>query len=322
MAVTAATPSGFGAWYRRFYLLVNVPILLVLTELAFVHWRVAERLPFQESNDLEAALARYDASPPAKDAPVLVLLGNSAIREGIDQHTIEQGLSTPTRALRAYNFGLSAARVDDEFDLFNLMLARGIRPRIAVIGVNPFLVDDEINPDTTYPWVERHSPYVYFHRSRFRTSILRSAVYLLSSKKKKVELRARWDADEQFKCNRAPKDESGAALAKTFAAEFGKRAPSEYPMIARLTALVKYLDDHGVTTYVVMLPMNPVGTKIATYAPLQAAVKAAVPPDRLLDLEDRLPADHFHDMGHVNEKGRDELTAAVLAWLQTRKELR
>jgi hypothetical protein len=318
MALASSAPEAaprrrFVEWYRRYYLLVNVPILLAITELVLARVDLARRLPF-DSDDFTAAIHRMEANPPG-DKRVVLLLGNSAMREGVDQRVIETALGN----VRAYNFGLSAARLDDTAELLELLRERGVNPSMVVLGVNPFLVDDEVNPETIYPWVAQRSPYLYFHRSRIRTSILRGAGYLLASPARRVELAERWDAESQFKCSRGASPDSSEEFTRKFVAEFGSRRPDELPMIEELPHFVDRLKESGIAVRVVLLPMNPIGTsRLVTYRALMAAIRAHLPPDTL-DLSDEFPADVFHDMGHVNERGRARLSAAIGSWLQTKE---
>jgi hypothetical protein len=314
-----AVGAGFFAWYRRYYLLVNLPVLLLLTELALVRFDLVNHLPFKDSNDLAAAFARLDARPPNGE-PTLVLLGNSAIREGGDQVAIERSLSRPGHPLRAFNFGLSAARLDAQPPVVEALAARGLRPQVALLGVNVCLVDDQVNQDTVYPWVRRSAPYLFFHRSRIRTALDRSARYLTASPQRKKDLRARWDSRAQFKFNRPPSAVEFKGFVDKFVAEFGQRGPGDYPFVEELPGFLAWLEKRGIEPYVVLLPINPAGAgRIRTYRPLMAAIRAKLPPERTLDLADAYPADLFFDMGHVNSAGRLRLTEEVVSWLRTKQ---
>src|SRR5689334_7900565 len=138
--------SAFLAWYRRYYLLVNLPVLFLIADLA-----VARLDPVRyKVNDLANADARLRDHPPG-DAPVVLLVGNSGVQQAVDADQLEQALGRPDRPIRAYNFGLSSARIDDVAELARRLLAQGLRTRAVVLGLNPFLVDDHINSDSRFP---------------------------------------------------------------------------------------------------------------------------------------------------------------------------
>ena len=313
-----AERAGFLSWYRRHYLLINLPVLMLLTDLALAHFDVAARLPFKGSNDLAGAFARLEARPP-RGEPTLLILGNSSIREGADQVAIEQGLSRPGHPLRALNFGLSAGLIDAQYWVVETLAARGISPKAALLGVNGFLLDDHINQDTVYPWVGRRSPYLFFHRSRIRTSIDRSAQYLRAPSQKRKELLVQWDPRSQFKYNRPPSPAEFKSSVTKFVAEFRDRRPSDYPLLEELPGLVAWLEKRGIEPYVVLLPTNPVAAgRTPTHEPLMAAIRAKVAPDHTLDLADAYPADLFYDTGHVNAAGRLRLSEDITSWLRTK----
>ncbi len=311
------------SWYRRYYLLVNVPLLLLITELLLVKFDVVHHLPFRDPDDLIEAEHRLAKTTTSPERPAIALLGNSALREGLDQALIEHALDAGGIPATVYNFGLSAGRLRDQEEMLERLIESGLTPKAVVVGVNLFLIDDQVNSDTVYPWNERRSPYLYFHRSRFRTTLLRAARYLIASKKKRANLAARWTDAAQFRYDRkATPDEYAGFLARLLS-EFGSRPPVSYPMIGELRPFVDRWLAKGIQVYLVLLPMNPDGTaKLATYRDLMTAIRNAAPPDRTLDLADMLPADVFYDMGHVNGTGRPQLSARVGEWLSGRKELR
>jgi hypothetical protein len=298
-------------WYRKYYLLVNVPVLLVALELILPSVDAIDHAPFNNANDLEKALTRLDAAPPGGD-PAIVLLGNSAMRVGIDQDVVERGLAAAGRRLRVYNFGLNSVRVDDERALVSLLLERGLKPRAVVLGVNPYLIDEQINPDTIYPWVPRTTPYLYFHRSRIRKAIRQTLSQTIRGR--------RLPPYSQFvEGTQTPKERKVAI--RNYLAQWGSRPPTDYPMIRQLPELIAFFKQHGIATHVVVLPMNAAGTDVnMLYRPVMDAIRAQLPPGTL-DLADAYPDECFKDIGHLNGAGRARLSADVLAWLQTKKDL-
>jgi hypothetical protein len=293
----------FLPWYRRYYLLINLPVLFLVTELALAHYDVARRQP----STLDVALAHLEASPPGA-APVLLLVGNSGTLFGIDEDQLAQALARPEFPLRVYNFGLAAARIDDTFELIKLLLARGIKPTAVVLGVNPFLVDDHAISDSLFPWLSRTTPYLYFHRSRLRGLL-------------KKLLRDSVDNPEDFGLrgtNLVQTEAQREFGAQAFLREFAHRPVDDFPLLAQLPELLAWLDHQRIPTYVVVLPLSPDGTRrLDTYAPLMAALRSKLPADRL-DLADAYPYGVFKDVGHLNALGRQQLTAQLAAWLKTR----
>jgi hypothetical protein len=297
--------SRFLGWYRRYYLLINVPVLFLIAEIAMAHFDVARRTP----SSLEVALAHLDASPPG-DAPVVLLLGNSGTLFGIDEDQLEHALARPGRQLRVYNFGLAAARIDDTLKLAELLLARGVKPGAVVLGVNPFLIDDHVNSDSLFPWLHRTTPYVYFHRSRLRGLL-------------KQLLRSSMDNPEDFGLRGTNMVQTAAQRefgAEAFLREFAHRPVEDFPLLDQLSEFLAWLAKQGIATYVVVLPLSPDGTsRLDTYAPLMAALRRKLPPDNL-DLADAYPYAVFNDVGHLSPVGRQQMTARLATWLQTRPE--
>ena len=316
-AAPAPGRRGLLGWYRRYYLLVNLPVLLLVTELVVSRLDLVHRFPFNDKDDLAKAFTSVAAAPPRPDDTVMLLLGNSATDRGFDPAAIEQAIGNPR--LRIYNFGLKAARLDDQRGLLDLVRAKGINPRFVVLGINPYLLDHEVNSDTLYPWLERHTPYLYFHRSRFRTKLWFWVKYMVGAAKKKTPKLDR-DAD--------PVPDATArisrAVIRTYVAQFDRRPASDYPMIEQLPAFIESLAKQNIRTFVVILPMASAGTsQVPEYEDLLAAIRAHVPPQSL-DLTratGQFPDELFYDVGHPNKAGRAVFTRALAAWLKTQPEL-
>ncbi|HET7505751.1 MAG TPA: hypothetical protein VFK02_32245, partial [Kofleriaceae bacterium] len=62
-------------------------------------------------------------------------------------------------------------------------------------------------------------------------------------------------------------------------------------------------------------------TDFASYPTLVAAIRARVPPDSLDLTGTDYPRELFDDVGHLNAAGRQRLTAQIVGWLASRKEL-
>jgi hypothetical protein len=306
-ASPAAIPKrGLLAWYRRYYLLVNVPLLFLLLELALVRIDLVHRWPFNEKDDLAKAFTSYAARPPTPDDTVVLLLGNSATDRGFDPPTIERALGDPH--LRIFNFGLKGARLDDQFGLMELVLSRGIKPTHVVLGINQYLIDHKIAVDTLYPWLERRTPYVYFHRSRIRTKLWRWAKSLVGLEKRK---KAR-DSDD------IPDGKTPPAAIRMYLDQFDHRGADDYPMVDRIPELIAWLAQRGIQSHIVLLPMAASGThRVADYDAVIAAIRAKSPPGTLdfTHAPDRFTDDLFYDVGHSNKAGRAVLSQAVLPWL-------
>lgn len=316
-AVPAPRSRRFLGWYRRYYLLVNLPVLLLVAELVVSRLDLVHRFPFNDKDDLAKAFTSYDARPPAPDDAVMLLLGNSATDRGFDPEALEQAIGNPH--LRIYNFGLKAARLDDERGLLALVRARGIKPRFVVLGINPYLIDHVVNSDTLYPWLERHTPYLYFHRSRFRTKLWFWIKYMVGAAKQKAAKPGR-EAD--------PVPDAAARISpaaiRAYVTQFDRRPASDYPMVQGLPDFVDGLAQQHIQTFVVILPMASAGTsQVPEYEQLLAAIRAHVP-RQSLDLSraaDKFPDELFYDVGHPNKAGRVVFTQELAAWLKTQPEL-
>jgi hypothetical protein len=323
---TAADPAGPAPaprsrrwldWYRRYYLLVNLPVLLLVTELVVSRLDLVHRFPFNDKDDLAKAFTSFDAQPPKPDDHVMLLLGNSATDRGFDPRALEQAIGNPH--LRIYNFGLKAARLDDERGLLALLRARGITPRFVVLGINPYLIDDVVNSDTLYPWLERHTPYLYFHRSRFRTKLWFWMKYLVGAAKKKAP-----KADRDVDPVPDATAQIPASAIRAYVTQFDRRPASDYTLLERLPDFIDELARQHIQTFVVILPMAAAGTRrVPEYDELLAAIRAHAPAGSL-DLSraaDKFPDELFYDVGHPNKAGRVVFTQELATWLKTRPEL-
>ena len=308
----SAAPSGvrrrsIWAWYRRHYLLVNIPVLFLITELALTRIDLVHRWPFNEKDDLAKALSSYRQRPPAPGDSVMLLLGNSATDRGFDPVAIEQAIGDPH--LRIYNFGLKGTRLEDQYGLIEHVIAHGIKPTHVMLGINTYLIDHNVGVDTLYPFLERRTPYVYFHRSRIRTKLWRWVKSIVGLEKRKKSK----EVDE------IPDGKTPESAIRIYLQEFGDRGPDDYPMIDRIPAFVDWLGKRGIRAYVVLLPMAASGTsRVAEYDAVTAAMRARAPADSLDLTHDagRFTDDLFYDVGHSNKAGRVVLTQAVIPWLK------
>jgi hypothetical protein len=304
--------TGFWTWYRRYYLLVNVPALLLVTELLLTVFDPVRHAPFRSKTDLDYAIERIDADPP-KDAPVLLLLGNSGMRLGADQNVIQRALATPAHPLKVYNVGLNGVRVNDELAVVDLLIERGIKPRAAVLGVNLYFVDDRVVPDTLYPWITRRSPYIFFHRNRLYGGLKRLLKGVFKGEKVKPY--------DQFAEVIKTKKEMKTEL-RVFLEQFQPRQPGDFPLIEELPALIDGLAQRGIRPYVVIMPIRPsAAAALPQHDRILAAVKAALPPAALDETTRSYPDDMFGDIGHFNASGRAKFTAELVDWLRTKTEL-
>jgi hypothetical protein len=292
--------SGFAAWYRRYYLLVNLPALLIATEL------VASRVdPVNRSHasNLDRAIERYRASPPSgARAGVMLIVGNSVVRSGIDQDAVERGLPG---GWRVYNFGLNTARLDDEVALLDDLQRHGIAPTAILVGVNLYSIRD-VPSDSRYPWHRRRSPYVLFHREYLWGGIKDRLTQLIAPRPARPYA--------QF-ANAVLTPEELDAQAHTFIGQFAHRAAADFPLLDQLPVLLRWTADRGIRVHVVVLPMNPIATGFAEYPALVAAIRDRIPAGSLDLTGDDYPRDQFDDVGHLDEAGRRRLTARIVDWL-------
>lgn len=297
--------SQLAAWYRRYYLLINVPALFLLTELAMAR---IDPVNVTHSSNLDMAFARYNASPP-QGAPILLLVGNSAVRAGLDQEMIESA-SAGHAGLRVYNFGLNTARISDELGLLQLLHDKGIQPRAVVLGFNLYSIAND-DSDTRYPWHHRGSPYVFFHRHYLGTAVQERLKRFLAGERKRPY--------SQFEQAPASESEEFAMLVK-FISAFDGRVDGDFPELNKISQLIERWREHGVRVHVVLLPMSPRAFGFTSFYSLYDAMRARLPADTL-DLTMSFPVSAFRDVGHVNAVGRQKLTAEIIAWLATKREI-
>lgn len=290
----------FWGWYRKYFLLLNLPVLLLLTELVLVGLDPAHRGAF----DLDLALDEAFHGDPPNGAPVVLLVGNSSTRMGFDRAQLGRELSHAGHPVKAYNFGLGAARIDDTRALTELVFARGLKPKLVVLGVNLFLVDPQLNSDSRFPWGVRRSPYLFFHRSHLRKKIKRlirrtPGVDDLGIPTGDVVLTDRQREDAR----------------RAFNGEFGHRKADDLTLISEIPEYLAWLAAQGIAAEVVIMPLNPDCTgRLDEYAAMSAALKAALPPGAL-DLGNAYPPELFLDAGHLNATGRAKLTTQVAKWI-------
>jgi hypothetical protein len=297
----------FLAWYRRFYLLVNLPVLFLATELA-LSW--SDPVNWSHSSNLDQAIARYRSSPPGA-SPVLLVLGSSVVRSGVDQSLVESSLATHGN-WRVYNFGLNTATLDDEVELLEYLLHQGIKPRAIVLCLNLYSLKDT-ESDSRYPWHRRRSPYVFYHRNYLFNGVKSRLSQLIARKQAKPY--------SQF-TNAVLTPEELDAQAKSFIASFAHRRPDEFPMLEELSVLLRWAADHGIRADVALLPMHPLASTFEAYPALVAAIRARAPPGSLDLTGGQYSGELFDDIGHFNERGRRRLTAEIVEWLGSTKELR
>lgn len=292
--------SPFAAWYRRYYLLVNLPVLLIATELALSRLDPVNR---SHGSNLDRAVERYRASPPGA-APVLLVVGNSVVRSGIDQDAVERGLAS-RGGWRVYNFGLNTARFDDEVALLDDLARRGIAPKAILLGVNLYSIRD-VPSDSRYPWHRRRSPYLFFHRAYLLGGIQDRLTQLIAPRPARPYA--------QF-ANAVLTAEELDAQARTFIDQFAHRGAADFPLLDQLPVLLHRAADLGIRVHAVLLPMNPIATGSAEYPSLVAAIRDRLPAGSLDLTADGYSKDLFDDVGHLDEAGRRRLTARITDWL-------
>jgi hypothetical protein len=294
------------AWYRRFYLLVNLPVLLLATELVLT-W--SDPVNWSRSSNLDRAMARYRAAPPGA-SPVMLVLGSSVVRSGVDQDAVQRGLRA-RGDWRVYNFGLNTARLDDEIELLGYLLQHDIKPRAILLGVNLYSIKDA-ESDSRYPWHHRRSPYVFYHRNYLFNGLKDRLTQLIEPRQLKPY--------SQF-ANAVLTPEELDAQAQGFIAQFARREPGDLEMLDQLPALIGWIAAHGIAAHVVLLPMNPVASRFAEYPSLVSAIRDRIPPGSLDLTAAGYPKELFDDVGHLNEAGRRRLTAQIVEWLAAASDL-
>jgi hypothetical protein len=292
--------SAFAAWYRRYYLLVNLPVLLIATELVLTRLDPVNR---SHASNLDRAMERYRASPPGA-APVMLVIGNSVVRSGIDQDAVERGLAA-RGGWRVYNFGLNTARLDDEVALLDDLARRGIAPRAILLGVNLYSIRD-VPSDSRYPWHRRRSPYVFFHREYLWGGIRDRLTQLIAPRPARPYT--------QF-ANAVLTPDELATQAHTFIGLFAHHIAADFPLLDQLPVLLRRAADRGIRVHAVLLPMNPIATGFAEYPALVAAIRDRLPAGSLDLSVAGYPKDLFDDVGHLDEAGRRRLTAQIVDWL-------
>lgn len=291
----------FAAWYRKHYLLVTVPILFVVVEVILTVWDPVRK---NELDPFSQALADVRARP-ANERPVVLFIGNSAMKMGIEPALFESELSGQHLSYAVYNFGLASTSALDLNDILANVRSAGIRPNVIVVGVNLYLFDSRVHVDSRLPWVDRRSPYIFFHRSLLRRRL-------------KGVVRKNVDAGGELGIGVSDGIQNDAQRAFNTAAflrEFGDQNADAFPLFQTLKAFFASVERDHIPCFAVLLPQNSDGTaKLATFPELMRRLRDAVTVERL-DVSDTYPFTEFIDVGHLNSAGRARLTKEVASWL-------
>jgi hypothetical protein len=97
--------------------------------------------------------------------------------------------------------------------------------------------------------------------------------------------------------------------------ETGPLDPARSTAARSLALMVKTLEAQGAQVAVVNMPLHPLLNELVPAARRQSHVEflgsLASPSVEVLDLQDKLPCEHFIDLVHVNAAGREAFTRAV-----------
>jgi len=286
---------------------------------------------------------RSEHAGTAPEHDLVLFWGSSMIREAVDAAMLEKAAPN----ISAYNLAVSGDLPQRR--LTEIAACRDARPTEVVIGVSyPELFEDRppyedqiaILPAESYSHLPPEAQSLLSARSR---DIMQRSNWLRFWWKRKFFLSAgfflagipdRSNPNPPGYVNnvKAPwvyRRSLKATELKRFLAERANRYPpyaddralqiESMPGAKSLRYLVKDLQDHGTRIVLINMPLHPLLSQIVP-AERHLALKRfldglASPLVRIIDFQDKLPAEQFIDLVHVNADGREAFTTGMAAFM-------
>ena len=188
-----------------------------------------------------------------------------------------------------------------------------------VITLNYFVLLDTMDTNPSYPWHRRPwEPYLYFQRDRLHTFLSDGIDSVLSGG---PFVTRRYDTAQKFLYSGMMDD---AQLEERFAvhrAEYWGLGPEYYrENLAALEEIIAFCRDRGVRLRAVWMPWNPYIPMPENPARVRELVDEILAENgiEVLDLENALPRECFHDLGHLNmEHGAGAFMEELTPWLNS-----
>lgn len=282
---------------------------------------------------------RAERAAAGADQPVVLFWGSSMIREAVDTRI----LAAVAPGWAAYNFGLNGDLPNRR--LVELPPARALRPRQVVIGVSyrdlfnegrAFEDQVAVLPASAYAVLPPEAEALLDARDR---RVARSSAWTRFWWKRRFTLSAAFWAlgvpdrthpaprgfADNFTCPNLYSKSHSLAELKGFLADRAHRYPpysdpgpldpARSTAARSLALMVKTLGAQGAQVAVVNMPLHPLLNELVPADRRQSYLaflgSLASPSVQVLDLQDKLPCEHFIDLVHVNAAGREAFTRAV-----------
>lgn len=237
-----------------------------------------------------------------------IFFGNSVVISSYVEWASDSGYA---------NFGIDYGVITDLRD----MLRRGdiTVTEDIVLGLNYFVFYDDMDTNPTYPWHRgRLEPYLYFQRDRLQT--LGRTLWEGLQETGRLEL-PQYGEEAKFMYSGQLDEKALAEKVDTHRELYWGLGLEHYEEnLAALGEVIGFCGENGIRLRAVWLPWNPrvpmpEGPAQVRRAADEIMAGAGV---EILDMEDDLAADCFHDVGHLNmEYGAFVFTEVMDPWLKS-----
>jgi len=237
-----------------------------------------------------------------------MLFGNSVIISAFLEGESQSGYA---------NFGLDYGVMTDLRDM--LRREDAVVTEDLVIALNYFVLLDTMDTNPTYPWHRRPwEPYLYFQRDRLHTLWTEGTARVLHGEPFVAQRYE--DLNKYMYAGMMSDEQLEERIAVHRELYWGLDASYYQENLEALREVIAYCRERGIRLRAIWMPWNPyipmpenpARVRVLADAILQEAGVA------VLDLENALPRDCFHDLGHLNvEHGAVVFTEEVDPWLNS-----
>lgn len=294
-----------GTFFRRGgAFLLTLCLLAAGLDAALTRSKVIERSDLFNHNDFEKTILFHEG----QEVYDRIFYGNSVVISSYVEWASDSGYA---------NFGIDYGVMTDLRD----MLKRGdiTVTQDIVLGLNYFVFYDGMDTNPTYPWHRGVlEPYLYFQRDRLQA--LGQSAWESFQAGGRVEL-PRYEEYYKFMYSGVLDEQAMAEKVATHRELYWGLGLEHYQRnLEALEEVISLCDERGIRLRAVWLPWNPSvpmpeGPAKVRQAADQIMERAGV---QVLDMEQGLEQDCFHDVGHLNmEYGAFVFTEVMDPWLNS-----
>lgn len=293
------------AFFRRGgAFLVTLCVLFVGLDMALTNSRVIEKSSLFNHNDFEKTLLAHEGATVYDK----IFYGNSVVISSYVEWASDSGYA---------NFGIDYGVMGDLRD----MLERGdvTVTEDIVLGLNYFVFYDGMDTNPTYPWHRGPlEPYLYFQRDRLQA--LGKSAWESFRATGRVEL-PRYEDNFKFMYSGVLGEQEMAEKIAAHRELYWDKGLELYEEnLKALEEVISFCGAHDIRLRAVWLPWNPSVPMPEGPARLRKAADEIMSAAgiEVLDMEQGLPLDCFHDIGHLNmEHGAFVFTEVMDPWLKS-----